>query len=70
MIEAHQNGESEVWRIDVRAVGPGPPVAIRLRKFLKLALRGYGLRCVGVELKPGRGKHVPLQDEGPSRGER
>jgi len=26
----------------------GPPVIIRLRKFLKCALRSFGIRCVSI----------------------
>ena len=32
----------------------GPPVIIRLRKFLKAALRAYGLRCVDCRETPRR----------------
>jgi hypothetical protein len=35
------------FAIELRAI-PGPvPPEIRLRRFLKMALRGYGLRCTG-----------------------
>lgn len=40
--------DPEVWVIHVRATGDGPPVHIRVRKFLKCALRAYGLRCTRV----------------------
>jgi hypothetical protein len=32
----------------LRAEGAGPPVAIRLRRWLKTALRAHGLRCVRI----------------------
>jgi hypothetical protein len=32
----------------LKAEGEGPPLPIRLRRLLKSALRGHGLRCVWV----------------------
>jgi hypothetical protein len=41
--------ERPAFTITVVADDDGsPPVIIRLRSFLKAALRRYGLRCVGV----------------------
>jgi hypothetical protein len=40
--------QSEVWPMTFRAEGAGPPAAIRVRRLLKAALRGYGLRCVSL----------------------
>jgi hypothetical protein len=37
-----------VYRITVRAEGPGPPAEIRLRNFLRGLLRRAGLRAVQV----------------------
>ena len=34
------------WTLTFRATGQGPPVAIRVRRLLKAALRSYGLRCI------------------------
>ena len=34
------------WHLTFRAEGQGPPVAIRVRRLLKAALRSYGLRCI------------------------
>lgn len=34
-----------IVQVSLKAEGQGPPVAIRLRRWLKAALRGYGLRC-------------------------
>ena len=34
--------------IVLKSEGPGAPVAIRLRSFLKNALRQYGLRCINI----------------------
>ena len=38
------------FEIVLKAEGAGPPVEIRLRRWLKAALRGYSLRCVSVRL--------------------
>lgn len=35
--------------LTLRAEGPGPPPAIRLRRALKCLLRSFGLRCVSIE---------------------
>ena len=43
-------GPGSVYRVSVRATGPGPPAATRLRRFLKCALRAFGLRWVAVEV--------------------
>lgn len=40
------------YEIVVRAEGPGPAAAIRLRRFLKCALRSFGLRCLGIRQIP------------------
>lgn len=40
--------DAEQWTITVRAEGDGPPLPVRVRKFLKLALRTFRLRCVSV----------------------
>lgn len=44
----------ERYRLDLEAVPDfGAPAVIRLRRFLKAALRAYGLRCTSaVELHP------------------
>lgn len=41
--------EPERVRVTLQADGPGPPVEVRLRRWLKAALRAWGLRCVRVE---------------------
>ncbi len=38
--------------IVVRAEGPGPPTEIRVRRFLKIALRTCRLRCVQIRQEP------------------
>jgi hypothetical protein len=38
--------------VALRAEGEGPPAVIRLRRWLKASLRGYGLRCVRAEEIP------------------
>jgi len=48
-----------VVQVSLKAEGPGPPVAIRLRRWLKAALRGYGLRCTAVD--------VVVKDSAPPR---
>ncbi len=40
--------KSDAWVITLQAEGPGPHTEIRVRRFLKSALRAYGLRCVRV----------------------
>lgn len=39
----------ESFKIVVHAEGDGPPVSVRLKRFLKSALRGWGLRCSSIE---------------------
>ena len=38
--------------IELHPDGHGPPADVRVRRFLKEALRGYGLRCTGVSGVP------------------
>jgi hypothetical protein len=41
------------YRVVLRPLpGDGRPVAIRLRQFLKVTLRSFGLRTVAVEVVP------------------
>jgi hypothetical protein len=40
--------ESTPFIVVLRAEGAGPPVAIRLRRWLKTALRSHGLRAISV----------------------
>jgi hypothetical protein len=39
--------------VELRAEGPGPPAVVRLRRWLKTALRQHGLRCVSVREAAG-----------------
>jgi hypothetical protein len=39
--------------VELRAEGEGPPAVVRLRRWLKAALRQHGLRCVRVQEMPG-----------------
>jgi hypothetical protein len=48
-----------IYRLTLRATGDGPPAIIRLRRFLKAALRGYGLRCLSVEEMPEKPSSCP-----------
>ena len=38
------------WIFSFQATGDGPPVEIRVRRLLKAALRGYGLRCINARI--------------------
>ena len=41
----------ETWAFAVRALpGDGPPVEVRVRRMLNIALRVYCLECVGIKL--------------------
>ena len=41
---------TDQFEIVLKAEGQGPPVEIRLRRWLKAALRGYGLRCLTIRV--------------------
>jgi hypothetical protein len=41
--------ERETFLVTLTAEGNGPPATVRLRRWLKACLRGYGLRCLRVE---------------------
>jgi hypothetical protein len=41
--------EPDRFLITLEADGAGPPVEVRLRKWLKTCKRFYGLRCTRVE---------------------
>ena len=43
------NRPQEAYIVTLRPTGEGPPGPIRLRRFLKCALRSFGLRCIGCE---------------------
>jgi hypothetical protein len=49
LADARENEKPTAYTLTLRAEGDGPPVAIRLRKALKVLLRSFGLRCTGVE---------------------
>jgi hypothetical protein len=40
--------DDDLWVIHLRPEGDGPPMGVRMRRFLKRALRAYGLRCERV----------------------
>ena len=37
---------------EMECVGIGPPLVVRTRKLLKMALRAYGLKCTRCTLPP------------------
>ncbi len=41
------------YRVTLTFRADGTPAIVRLRRFLKMALRAYGLRAVKVEELPG-----------------
>jgi hypothetical protein len=60
----------EQFVVTLRAEGAGPPAVVRLRRWLKFALRGYGLRCVSAVQLPTRTPSDDLASRrhpGPSR---
>lgn len=57
----------EKFRLDLEALPDGgAPAVIRLKRFLKMALRAYGLRCTAAvqlhEKSPEDADSVPLED--------
>jgi len=38
-----------IYRVDLQPIASNIPEAIRLRRFLKSALRSFGLRCTAVK---------------------
>ncbi len=49
-VPKHQwTGEAEEFLVTLRALPSAVPPSIRLRQFLKRALRAYDLRCVRIE---------------------
>jgi hypothetical protein len=40
------------WWIEIRPLPADVPAAVRVRRFLKSALRAYGLKCESVRGKP------------------
>lgn len=45
----------EHYLIEVSAFGPGPIMPVRIRRWLKSAKRGYGLRCISCMQLPKEG---------------
>jgi hypothetical protein len=56
--------QSTDYRVTLRPLPNGPPPPIRLWRFLKAALRGYGLRCVSVEEVPSTHGKAPARAQG------
>ncbi|HEY2910976.1 MAG TPA: hypothetical protein VGI99_12060 [Gemmataceae bacterium] len=68
--EPHDAGEGRRWVVILRELPSEVPGEVRLRHFLKRALRDWGLRCESVqsatlaeELEWNRGERVRLQNE-------
>jgi hypothetical protein len=43
-----RNDQPETFVVTLRAMKSPIPADVRLARFLKSSLRGYGLRCIGV----------------------
>ena len=52
------------YRVTLRFAAGGAPAIVRLRRFLKMAWRAYGLKAVRVEEVPGDGPGPTDQGEG------
>jgi hypothetical protein len=48
-----------VYKLTLTPTGPDPPLALRLRRALKLLLPACGLRCSGVEQLAGSPDDAP-----------
>ena len=51
---------TDTWVLELRPVGDGPPMAIRMRHALKRLLRDYGVKCVSV--RDPEPSQVPVPD--------
>ena len=40
---------ADIWRITLVPQGEGPPMPVRMKRFLKYALRSFGLECVWMD---------------------
>lgn len=53
------------YRLELRPLASDVPAAVRLRRFLKSALRGYQLRCTSVEeVIEKESERNPAQEKG------
>jgi hypothetical protein len=59
--------EARPFVVVLRAEGAGPPAVVRLRRWLKAALRQHGLRCVSVAEGPAAGQGPTEASEPPAR---
>lgn len=51
------------WELTFRPEGDGPPVAARVKRLLKLALRSCGLRCIDAQRVPdGSGSQAEARE--------
>jgi hypothetical protein len=58
------HSKRERYRLDLEALPSwGAPAVIRLRRFLKAALRAYGLKCTSATVLHSDGKPDPLAGE-------
>jgi hypothetical protein len=57
------------WVIQLRPLGSAAPAEVRIRRLLKLALRGLGLRCVSMSWRR-RGEAAEPVKENSDAGKR
>jgi hypothetical protein len=44
----NQTVSGDTWLIEFKAVEPGPPTSVRVRRALKYLWRGFGLKCTAI----------------------
>jgi hypothetical protein len=60
--------DPQLMLVTIRALPDDAPAAVRLRRWLKLGLRTFGLRCVSVEEVPPRVLAVANNERDPPMG--
>ena len=61
-----KSNDNPKFALTLQSVPGDVPAIIRLRKFLKMALRSYGLRCTEIREIP-EPEPEPEPDRGPAR---